>query len=344
MLTALDLLIFAAFLAYSIWSGLRSRCRGCPEPRGEYFLAGRTLPGWKAGLSMATTQFAADTPLLVTGLIATAGIFRYGACGSMRWLFADGFLAGRCMATSRRLDRCRASGASLWRSSGHGTARTQSDLLWRDLQLRGDGDGAACRHPHRRAVLALEHLAPDVAIRSPWPARAVGECPLTTTPESTTWVTQSANNLISLLTICRASRRCIQRRVGCAQSWIPTSSSGIALLGTAIYAVAVIGQVGAWDSYGCDSTRCTDRSTHRSFWPSHRTARDASLAVLGVLAIQWCAQMNSDGTGYLAQRTMACRSDRDAKTAALLFVITQVPIAIPVVATDWIGPPGFSSG
>lgn len=53
-------------------------------------------------------------------------------------------------------------------------------------------------------------------------------------------------------------------------------------------------------------------------------ARDASLAVLGVIAIQWFAQMNSDGTGYLAQRTMACRSDRDARGAALIFVGTQV--------------------
>ena len=32
----------------------------------------------------------------------------------------------------------------------------------------------------------------------------------------------------------------------------------------------------------------------------------------------------ADGTGYLAQRTMACRSDRDAKTAAVVFTFTQV--------------------
>ncbi len=74
MLTIIDVLIFAAFLAYSIWSGLRSRSVA-GQSLEEYFLAGRTLPGWKAGLSMAATQFAADTPLMVTGLIATGGIF-----------------------------------------------------------------------------------------------------------------------------------------------------------------------------------------------------------------------------------------------------------------------------
>ena len=60
---------------------------GIEEPRGV-LLAGRTLPGWKAGLSMAATQFAADTPLLVTGLLATAGIFGLWQL----WIFALTFL------------------------------------------------------------------------------------------------------------------------------------------------------------------------------------------------------------------------------------------------------------
>ena len=33
-----------------------------------------------------------------------------------------------------------------------------------------------------------------------------------------------------------------------------------------------------------------------------------------------------DGTGYLAQRTMACRSDRDAKLASVVFTVSQVLI------------------
>ena len=70
----LDLLIVAAFVIYSIGSGLRAR-RAASRNLKEYFLAGKTVPGWKAGISMAATQFAADTPLLVTGLVATAGIF-----------------------------------------------------------------------------------------------------------------------------------------------------------------------------------------------------------------------------------------------------------------------------
>ena len=70
----IDALIVIAFVAYSVAAGLRAR-RRASRNLTEYFLAGRSVKGWKAGVSMAATQFAADTPLVVTGLIATAGVF-----------------------------------------------------------------------------------------------------------------------------------------------------------------------------------------------------------------------------------------------------------------------------
>ena len=53
-------------------------------------------------------------------------------------------------------------------------------------------------------------------------------------------------------------------------------------------------------------------------------AREATFAVLAVYSIQWIAQINADGSGYLAQRCTACRSDRDGATAALAFTIAQI--------------------
>src|SRR5438045_7339298 len=40
----------------------------------EYFVSGRSVSWWLAGTSMVATTFAADTPLLVTGLVYTQGI------------------------------------------------------------------------------------------------------------------------------------------------------------------------------------------------------------------------------------------------------------------------------
>ena len=59
-MTSLDFLIVAAFVAYAVGSGLRNR-RAASRNLEEYFLANRSLSGWQAGLSMAATQFAADT-------------------------------------------------------------------------------------------------------------------------------------------------------------------------------------------------------------------------------------------------------------------------------------------
>ena len=82
-----DALIVLVFVAYSISVGFRARAKASESPE-EYFLAGRSVPGWKAGLSMAATQYAADTPLLVTGLIATAGLFAFWRL----WIYGLAFL------------------------------------------------------------------------------------------------------------------------------------------------------------------------------------------------------------------------------------------------------------
>src|SRR5690606_77427 len=43
-----------------------------------------------------------------------------------------------------------------------------------------------------------------------------------------------------------------------------------------------------------------------------------------LIGLQWFFQMNNDGTGYLAQRIMACKSDKEGTIAALTFTWTQI--------------------
>ncbi len=47
----------------------------------EYFLGGRNIPWWLAGISIVATNFAADTPLAVSGIIASKGL-----SGNWLWL------------------------------------------------------------------------------------------------------------------------------------------------------------------------------------------------------------------------------------------------------------------
>jgi SSS family solute:Na+ symporter len=61
----------------------------------EYFLAGRALPWWIAGTTMVATSFSCDTPLYVTKLVRTAGIYENWQwwCFGIGSLFATFFLA-----------------------------------------------------------------------------------------------------------------------------------------------------------------------------------------------------------------------------------------------------------
>jgi Na+/proline symporter len=43
-----------------------------------------------------------------------------------------------------------------------------------------------------------------------------------------------------------------------------------------------------------------------------------------VVSLQWFFQMGSDGTGYLAQRSLSCKTDRDATIAAVVFTWLQI--------------------
>ncbi|HYP14273.1 MAG TPA: sodium:solute symporter family protein [Bryobacteraceae bacterium] len=72
-LTWLDWAIVALYFALNIGIGFYYKARAGSSV-SEFFLSGRNVPWWLAGTSMVATTFAADTPLVVTGLVATRGI------------------------------------------------------------------------------------------------------------------------------------------------------------------------------------------------------------------------------------------------------------------------------
>src|SRR6201997_45164 len=85
-LTPTDWIVIAVYLALNLLISLyyRRRSSGSTE---EFFVSGRNVSWWLAGTSMVATTFAADTPLLVTGLVAKNGI-------SGNWLWWSQCLSG----------------------------------------------------------------------------------------------------------------------------------------------------------------------------------------------------------------------------------------------------------
>ncbi len=78
-LTWIDWLAIAAYFLFNIIIGLyyRKRATGSTE---DFFVSGRNVSWWLAGTSMVATTFAADTPLAVTGMVAS-----YGIAGNWLW-------------------------------------------------------------------------------------------------------------------------------------------------------------------------------------------------------------------------------------------------------------------
>jgi Na+/proline symporter len=72
-LTWIDVSVIALYFVFNLAVALYLRKRAT-QSVSDFFLSGRNVTWWLAGTSMVATTFAADTPLVVTGLVAKNGI------------------------------------------------------------------------------------------------------------------------------------------------------------------------------------------------------------------------------------------------------------------------------
>lgn len=323
--TAVDFAILFAFVAYSVWAGFAARGRAS-QGLDEFFLAGRTLKGWQAGASMAATQFAADTPLLVMGLIAVGGI----ASLWRLWIYAIAFLfMGFVLGAA-------------WRRAG---VLTDAELTTIRYAGRGVTTVRVLKAVYYGTVInctvmafVLVAAARIFEVFLPWHAWLPGGLYATLRElvaatglelhsglgglDPATATTNSALGIAATMAFVA-----LYSTTGGLRSVVRTDVVQLALMlaGTAGYAVYALDAAGGLDGlsarlaelYGAEQAQ-----RYTSFVP----AAEALAPFLTVIALQWVFQMNADGTGYLAQRTMACSTDRDARHAAVAFTLLQVVV------------------
>lgn len=321
-----DLMILAAFVAYAIGSGVRARGKAS-ESLDEYFLAGRSLRGWQAGTSMAATQFAADTPLLVTGLVATAGMFALWRL----WIYGLAFLAMAFVfarlwrragvLTDAELTRVRYSGRAvlplrLLKAVYYGTVINCVVLAMVLVAAMRIAEVFLPWHQWLPAPLyeAVLGLVRATGLR-------LGESVTGLPPE-----VMAANSLASIaLMLAFTAAYSI---AGGLRAVVRTDvvQFAIAMAGTALYAWFVLDAAGGLAALPARLSALYGAEEANRFMSFSPPAHGGELLMpfLVVIGLQWLFQMNSDGTGYLAQRAMACRSGRDARVAPVLFAWLQV--------------------
>ena len=130
-LTLADWVIIVSYFIISLLIGLWYT-RQAGKGMSEFFLGGRNLSWWLAGVSMVATTFAADTPLAVTELVA-----KYGISGN--WVWWNLLLGG--MLTTFFFSK-------LWRR-----ANILTDLEF--IELRYSGKEAAFLRGFRAVYLGL---------------------------------------------------------------------------------------------------------------------------------------------------------------------------------------------
>lgn len=115
-LSTLDWTILFAFFAVSLSIGIWVSKRSGKDT-AEFFLSGRNMPWWLLGVSMVATTFSADTPNLVTDIVRNNGV-------SGNWVWWAFLLTGMLTVFVY---------ARLWRRSG-----ILTDLEFYELRYSGE--------------------------------------------------------------------------------------------------------------------------------------------------------------------------------------------------------------
>jgi solute:Na+ symporter, SSS family len=298
-LTPVDWAIVASYFALSTCVGLYFTRRGGAS-LSEYFLSGRAAPWWLAGASMVATTFAADTPLLVTGLVATKGV-------AGNWLWWNFVMSG--MLTVFFFAR-------LWRR-----ANVMTDVEF--SEIRYSGRPAAFLRGFRALYLAV----PINLIIIGWVTRAMIKI-LTISLDISPVV---AVGLCFVATVCYSVAAGLW-----AVLWTDLVQFVIKMSAVIVLAVFAVRAVGGIDVMRAKlTTHFGSETAALSVFPvavggPHGISAYAWMPLLALgtfLFVQWWAAWypgaEPGGGGYVAQRIFAARSERDGVLATLFFQIAH---------------------
>ncbi len=321
----IDIVLVGAFVVYGLTVGLRAR-RAASTDLGAYFLAGRSLSSWRSGFSMTATQYAADTPLLAAGLLATGGVFALWRL----WIYGIAFLLLGFVLAGAWWRAGVVTDAEFCELRYGGRAATWLRAL-KALYYGGIFNCAVLA----MVLIAAARIAEPFLMWDQWlpPAlfdplvrfvRSVG-VPLAVDPDAADVWIRTASNLFSLVLIYAFT--VLYSATGGLRSVVSTDLGQLVVLGTAtaLYAYFAVERAGGLGALPEALARVAgeDRAGELlAFEPS--AAAEVGGTLLAVLGLQWLVQMNADGTGYLAQRCMACSSPVQARRAPVIFAFAQV--------------------
>ncbi len=283
-LAGLDWAIIGIFFLISLTIGIVVAKRSGSN-MAEFFLSGRNMPWWLLGVSMVATTFSADTPNLVTDIVRNDGV-----AGNWAWwaFLVTGMLT--VFVFSR-----------LWRRSN-----VLTDLEF--YELRYSGRGASFIRIFRALYLGIVF---NVVIMATVCLAAVkiSATLLNISPVQTLLIA-------SIITVAYSA-------IGGLRGIIYTDffQFGIAMIGTiwAAYVIINLEEVGGLSNLLAHE----NVSGKLNILPDFSDTETLIPLLIIPLAVQWWAAYypgaEPGGGGYVAQRMLSAKDEKNAMGATLLF-------------------------
>ena len=286
--TALDWGIIAAFFAISLLIGLLT-AKSAGSSAKEFFLSGRNMPWWLLGVSMVATTFSADTPNLVTDIVRKDGV-------AGNWVWWAFLLTGMLTVFVY---------AKLWRRS-----EATTDLEF--YEMRYSGKGAAFLRAFRAIYLGVFFNVVIMATVS-LAAIKIGGVMLGLSPVQTLLIA-------SIVTVVYSS-------LGGLKGVLLTDffQFFIAMLGSfgAAYYVLELPEIGSLQQLLSHEVV----ATKLDFVPDFTNPNVYIPLFIMPIAIQWWATWypgaEPGGGGYIAQRMLSAKDEKNAIGATLFFNIAH---------------------
>ena len=283
-LTALDWAVIALYGLVTVAIGL-AVVRRAGSGTQEFFLSGRTLPWWLLGVSLVATTFSTDTPNLVTDLVRTGGV-------SQNWVWWAFLITGMCTVFFY---------ARLWRRS-----EAMTDVGF--YELRYSGRPAAFLRGFRAVYLGLFF---NVMIMA-----SVNLAAIKISGVLLGFDKQTTVLVCSAVTVLYAASSGLR---------------GVVLTDMVQFGLAMIGAVAAaWYALSLPEVGgLSGLISHPAVAPKTSLLPDFSqldtalMVFIIPVAVQWWSTWypgaEPGGGGYVAQRMLAARDEKESMLSTLLF-------------------------
>ena len=284
ILETIDWVIVGTFFVIVLAIGwIASRTAG--KSSSEFFLGGRGMPWWLLGISMVACTFSADTPNLVTGMVRENGVAKNWAW----WAF---LITGMVTVFIY---------AKLWRRSG-----VMTDLEY--YEKRYGGKAASFLRGFRSLYLGIFFnclIMGSVTLA----AIKIGGVMLGLDP----WVVVVGASIVVVIYAALGGIKGV--------IWADFFQYGIAMFG-AVYAAIVALRQPEVGGMGNLLTKLAD-TDKLSFFPEFSDPSVYIPLLIIPIAVQWWAVWypgaEPGGGGYIAQRMLAAKNEKNAIGATMLF-------------------------